>query len=93
MSIKQPLLPVLVFMVACASSVAAMGADTPKPAAASGTPGDPSGKTPFIVHNSDGTFTVRKELAPGKTESVGQKGLVIPPQVVVPLLRVPAKDP
>jgi hypothetical protein len=92
MRIKQPLAPVLAFMGACTFSVAAIGADTPKLAEASGTSADPSGKPSFVVHNPDGTFTVRKEPAPGKTEGVGQKGLVIPPQVVVPELRAPVKD-
>jgi hypothetical protein len=93
MSTKQPLLPVLAFMAACAFSVAAMGADAPKPAAPNVTRLDSAGSPPFIVHNPDGTMTVQKNPSRGKAEDAGHNELVVPPQVVVPLLRVPAKDP
>jgi hypothetical protein len=48
-------------------------------------PAAPSGK-PFIINNPDGTFTIQKEPPDGTSEnSKVQNGLVIPPQVVVPI--------
>jgi hypothetical protein len=44
--------------------------------------------SPLVVRNSDGTFTIRKEPA-GNKDARTQKGLVIRPQVVIPI--VPAK--
>jgi hypothetical protein len=95
MTIGQLMSPVLALLAACAFTVTAMSADTPpvpKPASADAAPADAAGKPPFIVHNPDGTMTVQKEPARGKTEEAGQKGLVIPPQVVVPTVRMPAND-
>ncbi len=43
---------------------------------------------PLVVRNPDGTFTIRKDPA-GNKDSQTKKGLVIPPQVVIPI--VPAK--
>jgi hypothetical protein len=92
MSTEKTLSRFLAFIVACAFSVAAaVGAETPKGADANVTPAVSSGKLPFIVHNPDGTFTVQKAQVSGKTDAV-HKGLVIPPQVVVPMVRAPAKE-
>jgi len=49
-------------------------------------------KPPMIIHNPDGTFTIQK--APSKEQAKDAKaktGLVIPPQVVVPICR-PVKN-
>lgn len=74
-----------------ASAVAAIAADDPppmKPAASTDASSKSAGKARFIVDNPDGTFTV--QLVPARGEQgAAQKGLVIPPQVVVPLLRPP----
>lgn len=43
---------------------------------------------PLVVRNPDGTFTIRKEAAENK-DAQTKKGLVIRPQVVIPI--VPAK--
>jgi len=48
-------------------------------------------KPPMIVHNPDGTFTVQKE-AP-KDAKGDYKGLVIPPQVVVPFFPATKEKP
>lgn len=40
---------------------------------------------PMIKHNPDGTFTVQKGNASAKNAK-GTKGLVIPPQVVAPMV-------
>jgi hypothetical protein len=93
MSIERPLSPVLVFLLACAVPAAALAAQTqpaPKPAATDTAPSDATGKPPLITRNPDGTITVQKEPAPGKTENAAPKGLVIPPQVVVPTASAPA---
>jgi hypothetical protein len=41
---------------------------------------------PMIVHNPDGTFTVQKEPAKPTKDTKAKQGLVIPPQVVVPII-------
>ena len=73
----QRLLPIL----ALAAAAMASAQNTPKPVKA----------PPMIVHNPDGTFTVQK--APPKEaakDPKAKKGLVIPPQVVVPI--IPARE-
>jgi len=82
--------PVLAFATACTSPAAVMGADDPqatKPVGESASPATP----PMVIHNSDGTFTIQK--APSKEAAKdpnAKKGLVIPPQVVVPI--IPARE-
>ena len=46
--------------------------------------------SPMIIRNPDGTFTIRKQPPKGTTEADQQQGLTIPPQVVVPFVRLPA---
>lgn len=75
---------------ACVFPLAAFGAQTPKSAKATVAPAG-SVQSPFIVHNPDGTFTVQTAPARGK-QGAARKGLVIPPQVVVPELRLPASS-
>ena len=68
-------------MLALAAATVASAQNTPKPVKA----------PPMIVHNPGGTFTVRK--APPKEaakDPKAKKGLVIPPQVVVPI--IPARE-
>ena len=91
MSAKTPA-PVLAMVGMCAFSLAAFGAQTPKPAKATIAPAGSAGKPPFIVDNPDGTFTVQKAPAHGK-KGAAKKGLVIPPQVFVPELRPPTSHP
>lgn len=70
MSIERPPSLVLAFLAACAIPAAAIGADTPPKAAEPNVaPADPARNPPFIVHNPDGTMTVQKEPASGKTEA------------------------
>ncbi len=73
-----------------ASAVPPIAADDPppaKPAAPAGAASSSVSK-PMIVDNPDGTFTVQR--APAREEKgAARKGLVIPPQVVVPELRPP----
>jgi len=74
----QRLLPIIALAVA----VMASAQNDPKSVKA----------TPMIVHNPDGTFTVQK--APPKEaakDPKAKKGLVIPPQVVVPIAAPPEK--
>ena len=71
--------PVLAVLAACASPAAVMGADDPQATKPVGEAASPS--VPLVViHNPDGTFTVQK------VPSKDSEGLVIPPQVVVPLI-------
>jgi hypothetical protein len=85
------LTPVLAVLAVCASPAAVMGADDPqatKPAGDAALPGGP----PLIIHHPDGTFTIQK--APpkeGAEDTKAKKGLVIPPQVVVPIIPVREK--
>jgi hypothetical protein len=60
----------------------------PKSAAPAGA-SSKSVRKPMIVDNPDGTFTIQKE--PPKDAKGDYKGLVIPPQVVVPFVRLPEK--
>jgi hypothetical protein len=82
--------PVLAVLAACISPVAVIGADDPQATKPVGKAASPS--TPLmIIHNPDGTFTVQK--APPKEAAKdpnAKKALVIPPQVVVPL--IPARE-
>lgn len=96
MSIARTLSSVLVLLLACAAAVPAFAAETqrtPKPAAANTAPSDATDRPPLIIHNPDGTMTVQKQPPAGKSEDAKQKGLVFPPQVVVPTVRLPGKDP
>jgi len=86
------LFPVLAFLAACASLAVVMGADNPqatKPAVSDAASTD---KPPMIVHNPDGTFTIQKEPPKDAAKDTkAKKGLVIPPQVVVPIIPAPEK--
>ena len=47
---------------------------------------------PMVIQNPDGTFTVQKEPAKSDAGNAkAKKGLVIPPQVVVPIVLIPRK--
>ena len=87
------LIPVFAFLAVGFSPTVAITADVPpvKPAATSTTPAG-SGNPPLIIHNPDGTMTVQKEPVPRKSEYGAKKGLVIPPQVVVPMVSSPVND-
>jgi len=81
--------PVLAVLAACASPVAVMGADDPQATKPVGEAASPS--TPLmVIHNPDGTFTVQKAPPKDGAKGTAQKGLVIPPQVVVPI--IPARQ-
>ena len=90
---KRPsnlLSPVLAVLAACASPAAVMGADDPqatKPVEEAASPSNPL----MIIHNPDGTFTVQKAPPKDGAKGTAQKGLVIPPQVVVPIIPSPEK--
>jgi hypothetical protein len=92
---KNLLSPVLAFLTACASPAAVMGADNPppqKPAVTDTAPASSASKPPMVIQNPDGTITVRKEPSTGDAKDMKvKKGLVIPAQVVVPVIRTPEK--
>ena len=73
--LPQRLLPIL----ALAAAAMAAAQNSPKPGKA----------PPMIVHNPDGTFTIQKEPAKSANDTKAKKGLVIPPQVVVPIIPAP----
>jgi hypothetical protein len=83
---------VLVPPRACAATDTVVADGPPLPTSA--VPDGASTSTasqPMIVPNPDGTFTVRKEPSNGNLEDAKvNNGLVIPPQVVVPM--VPALE-
>ena len=62
-------------MLALAAAAMASAQNDPKPVKA----------PPMIVHNLDGTFTVQKAPPKAAKDPKAKKGLVIPPQVVVPI--------
>ena len=85
------LLPVLAFQAACAFFPAVvMGADDPQATKAVARDAASTDKPPMIIHNPDGTFTVQKVPPKEQAKDAAKKGLVIPPQVVVPI--IPARE-
>jgi hypothetical protein len=81
--------PVLAVLAACASPAAVMGADDHQATKAVGDAASTS-RPPMIIQNPDGTFTVQKAPPKDGAKGTAKKGLVIPPQVVVPL--IPARQ-
>jgi hypothetical protein len=74
-----------------ANAVGVIAADEPPPPKSAGpaAPRRAASQPPMITKNPDGTFTVQK--VPPKGFKDNNKGLVIPPQVVVPLFILPPK--
>jgi hypothetical protein len=88
---KRPsnlLSPVLAVLTACASPVAVVGADNPPAPQSAKSDTASAKKPPLITSNPDGTFTIQKEPAEGSTK----EGLVIRPQVVIPIIPTPEKN-
>jgi hypothetical protein len=78
------ILPMIAALSAAAPAAVASGAaDSPARVA---DPGDAATahRQPFITHNPDGTITI--QMAPSSAKPGVKEGLVIPPQIVVPLL-------
>jgi len=85
---KRPsnlLSPVLAVLAACASPAVVMGADDPQATKAVGDAASTS-RPPMIIQNPDGTFTVQKAPPKDGAKGTAKQGLVIPPQVVVPMI-------
>lgn len=83
---KRPsnlLCPVLALLTACAAPAEVMGANLPE------RPLRPT-RPPMIVNNPGGTFTIQKSPPKEAAKDAAKKGLVIPPQVVVPI--IPARE-
>jgi Golgi nucleoside diphosphatase len=79
----------LAFLIVCGSAVTVMAADDSQPSksATPQTATSMSASKPMITQNPDGTFTVQKEPRNGNSKDAKVKeGLVIPPQVVVPII-------
>jgi hypothetical protein len=62
-----------------------MGADDPLAAKPVGVAASPRAPL-MVIHNPDGTFTVQKVPSREQAKDAAKKGLVIPPQVVVPIV-------
>jgi hypothetical protein len=78
------LLPVIAVLTAGAPLAAAFGAaNSPVPDARARDAAS-ARRPPLVIHNSDGTMTV--QLTPSPAQPGAKEGLVIPPQVVVPLI-------
>jgi hypothetical protein len=94
---KNLLSPVLAILTACASPAAVMAIDDRpalKPAVTDTAPTSSASKPPMVTQNPDGTFTIRKEPSRGAAkDGKFEKGLVIPAQVVVPIIPTPRKAP
>lgn len=82
--------PVLAVLAAYASPAVVMGADDPQATKSVARDAVSTDKPPMIIHNPDGTFTVQKTPPKNGAKGTAKKGLVIPPQVVVPL--IPARE-
>ncbi len=64
---------------------------SPKTPGADGSSGN-SARKPMVIQNRDGTFTARKEASIGNSKDPkATEGLVIPNQVVVPIVLIPRK--
>ena len=90
---KRPsnlLSPVLAVLAACAFPAAVMGADDPQASKAVARDAASADEPPMIIHNPDGTFTIQKVPSKEQAKDAAKKGLVIPPQVVVPI--IPARE-
>jgi hypothetical protein len=83
---KNLLSPVLAFLTACASPAAVMGADDHQATKVAAGDAASTSKPPMIIQNPDGTFTVQKASPKEQAKDAAKKGLVIPPQVVVPIM-------
>ena len=82
----------LAILTVCALPAAVMGAENPlptKPAAADAPSANSASKPPMVTQNPDGTMTVQKQPPKGEPEATNQKGLVIPPQVIVTTIPPP----
>jgi hypothetical protein len=82
--------PVLAFLTVCASPAAVRSADDPQATKPIVSDAAPTKKPPMVIQNPDGTITVQKvppKEAAKDTEA--KKGLVIPPQVIVPTIPTP----
>ena len=65
----------------------------PKPSVPDGASSHSASK-PMITHNPDGTFTIQKGPPAGNSpDAKATEGLVIPAQVVVPIIPTPEKKP
>ena len=83
--------PVLAVLAACASPAAVMHADDPQATKAAAGDAASTSQQPMVIRNPDGTFTVQKLPPKDATKDPkAKKGLVIPPQVVVPI--IPARE-
>jgi hypothetical protein len=77
----------LVLLSACASAAMAADESQPSKSATDQAATSISASKPMITPNPDGTFTVQKEPPNGNSKDAkANDGLVIPPQVVVPLV-------
>jgi hypothetical protein len=81
---------VLVVLATCGYPAAGMGADDPQAAKPVGEAASPSAPL-MVIHNPDGTFTVQKVPSKEQAKDAAKKGLVIPPQVVVPIIPARAR--
>jgi hypothetical protein len=90
------LVAILLSQSVCSAAVRVIAADeppSPKSAAPDGTSTGYASR-PMIIQNPDGTFTVQKEPPNGNSKGARvNEGLVIPPQIVVPLVPSPEKKP
>jgi hypothetical protein len=82
--------PVLAVLAACASPAAVMGADDHQATQAAAGDAASTDKPPMIIQNPDGTFTVQKVPPKEQAKDAAKKGLVIPAQIVFPI--IPARE-
>ena len=76
---------VLAVLAACASPAAVRGADDPQASKAAVRDAHSTDRPPMIIRNPDGTFTIQKVPPKEHAKDAAKNGLVIPPQVVVPI--------
>jgi len=78
------ILAAIAVLTVCAPIAVAVGAADSSPPIARAGEAASARRTPVVTHNPDGTMTV--QLTPAPAQPGAKEGLVIPPQIVVPLI-------
>jgi hypothetical protein len=83
---------VIAFLTASAALAAVTGAGNSQAPKAAASDAASTNQPLMIVQNPDGTFTIQKGSPKGEPKDAKAKnGLVIPPQVVVPMIPAPKR--
>jgi hypothetical protein len=81
----------LALLSLCVSPAMVVGADRPppQPAAADAADANSLPQPPLITENPDGTMTIQRQRRDGGKDAESEKGVIIPPQIIVPFVPAP----